>query len=150
MVLKHHIYMEQALKEANKAYLEGEVPVGAVLVYKDTIIARGYNKRENTHDITGHAEIEVLRKGGKFFKNYHLQNTVLYVTLEPCSMCLSAILQSGLSTLVYGAYDKKTGAVESCMKIANFPSSIGIQVVGGILEKECREILQKLFKKLRL
>ena len=150
MVLEHRIYMEQALKEANKAYLKGEVPVGAVLMYKGTIIARGYNRRESTHDITSHAEIEVLRKGGQFFKNHHLQDTVLYVTLEPCPMCLGAILQSGVSTLVYGATDKKMGAVESYMKIAEFPTFKGFQVIGGILEKKCREILQEFFKKLRL
>jgi len=150
MVLEHSIYMEQALKEAEIAYLEGEVPVGAVLMYKGEIIARGYNRRESTHDITSHAEIEVLRKGGLLFKNHHLQDTVLYVTLEPCPMCLGAILQSGVSTLIYGAKDKKLGAIESFMKITEFPNSRDFQVIGGILEKECREILQDFFKKLRL
>ena len=150
MVLEHSIYMEQALKEAEIAFLEGEVPVGAVLMYKGEIIARGYNRRKNTHDITSHAEIEVLRKGGQFFNNHYLQDTVLYVTLEPCPMCLSAILQSGVSTLIYGAKDKNIGAVESFMKIAEFPNSRGLKVIGGILEKECGEILQDFFKKLRL
>ena len=150
MVPEHNTYMEQALKEAKKAYLKGEVPVGAVLIHKSKIIARGYNIRESTYDITSHAEIEVLRKGSKFFKSYHLEDTVLYVTLEPCPMCFGAILQSGISSLVYGAPDKKIGAVESYMKIAEFPASRGFQVIGGILEKECREILQKFFKKFRL
>lgn len=149
MVQEHSIYMELALKEAEKAFLEGEVPVGALLLCNGKIIAKGHNRREETHDISSHAEIEVLRDGGAYLGSHHLNKTVLYVTLEPCPMCLGAILQSGISQLVYGAKDIHMGAVESYMKIEEFPKSKGFSVIGGIQENKCSKILQEFFKKLR-
>ena len=142
-------YMIEALKEAEKAFLENEIPVGAVLVYKDKIIAKGRNNKIKTNDITGHAEIVALRKAGEIIGIHELEEASLYTTLEPCPMCLSAILQSRIRNLYFAAYDKNMGAVESYMKYLEFPESKKINIQGGILEEKAEKLLKEFFMKMR-
>lgn len=141
--------MYEALKEARLAFSEGEVPVGAILVYGDSIVARGRNNRVKSGDITGHAELCVLREAGNKLGLHALEEMDLYTTLEPCPMCLGAILQSRIKNLYFGAYDKTLGAVESYMKVYEFPDSSRINIQGGILEEESAFLLRKFFMKLR-
>ena len=143
-------YMRIALEEARKAYREDEVPIGAVLVSEGEILAQAHNMPISLNDPTAHAEILVLREASLRKSNYRLPNTVLYVTVEPCLMCLGALLHARISLLVFGAFDPKAGA---CCSLHNIPSTPGIvhkiKVVPGVLEKECREILQDFFKSKR-
>ena len=142
-------YMVKALKEAKKAFKEGEIPVGAVLVYEDKIIAKGRNNRVKTRDISGHGEMIALRKAGKKIGLHALEKASLYTTLEPCPMCLAAILQSSIKNLYFGAYDKKLGAVESYMKYREFPDGGRINIQGGIMEEESSLLIKDFFIKIR-
>lgn len=142
-------YMEAALIEARLAFDEHEVPVGAVVVHEGRIIAQARNKKEQNHDLTAHAEILAMREAGKALGKTNLKDCQIYITLEPCPMCLSAIIQANIRTLCFGAYDRTMGAVESYMKIKEFPDGNRIEVVGGILEKECGSLLQDFFRTLR-
>ena len=143
-------HMRIALQEARQAFREDEVPIGAVLVSEGEILAQAHNMPISLNDPTAHAEILVLREASLRESNYRLPNTVLYVTVEPCLMCLGALLQARISMLVFGAFDPKAGA---CGSLHNIPSIFGIthkiKVVTGVLEKECREILQVFFKSKR-
>ena len=137
-------YMKIALEEACKALEEGEVPVGAVLVKDGEIIARGHNHRESLHDISSHAEIEVLKEAGKKLGSWSLEGCILYVTLEPCLMCAGAIEQARISTLIYGADDPSEGAITS--KRAVFDGNSGpLLVYRGILKEECSGLLKSFF-----
>ena len=140
-------YMRIALGEAQKAYREDEVPIGAVLVSEGEILAQAHNMPIALNDPTAHAEILVLREASLRKSNYRLPNTILYVTVEPCLMCLGALLQARVSMLVFGAFDPKAGACGSFRDILPTPGiTHKIKVVPGVLEKECREILQDFFK----
>ena len=143
-------YMQEAYQEAIKAGLEGEIPVGAVIVYEGQIIARGRNRKEQKHDITSHAEIEAIKEAGRLLQRTNLHGCILYCTLEPCPMCLSAIIQSNISKLYFGAYDKDAGAVESYMKINEFPGGSRIRTVGGVMEEQASVLIRDFFKSLRL
>ena len=143
-------YMKEAYQEALKAGLEGEIPVGAVIVCEGEIIARGRNRKEQKYDITSHAEIEAIKEAGQLLKRTNLRGCTLYCTLEPCPMCLSAIIQSNIRELYFGAYDKEAGAVESYMKINEFPGGGRIRTVGGLMEFEASELIKEFFKSLRL
>lgn len=142
--------MRIALEEARKAYREDEVPIGAVLVSEGEILARAHNMPIALNDPTAHAEILVLREASLRKSNYRLPNTILYVTVEPCLMCLGALLQARVSLLVFGTLDPKAGV---CGSFLDIPSTPGIphkiKVVPGVLEKECREILRDFFKSKR-
>ncbi len=142
--------MRVALEEAKRAGQVGEVPVGAVLVKGDRVLARGHNRCIELNDPTAHAEILVLRKGGEVLKNYRLNDTVMYVTAEPCPMCASAIVHGRISRLVFGTLEPKFGAVESNFEFfqdTRFNHSVGVE--RGILEKECAEVLRVFFKERR-
>jgi tRNA(adenine34) deaminase len=142
--------MRIALEEARKAYREDEVPIGAVLVSEGEILARAHNMPIALNDPTAHAEILVLREASLRKNNYRLPNTVLYVTVEPCLMCLGALLQARVSLLVFGALDPKAGVCGSVLDIPSIPGiTHKIEIVPGILEKECREIVQDFFKSKR-
>lgn len=143
-------YMRMALEEAQKAGQNGEVPVGAILVKGDQVLARDHNRCIEYNDPTAHAEILVLRKGGKASGNYRLNETVMYVTAEPCPMCASAMVHGRVSKLVFGALEPKFGAIESKFKFLR-DSSLNhrVEVEGGILEKECGELLKAFFKERR-
>jgi tRNA(adenine34) deaminase len=140
-------FMEMALEEAKTAASEGEVPVGAVLVRKGEIIGRDHNRCIQSNDPTAHAEILVIRRGGETIANYRLPETTLYVTIEPCPMCVGAITHARIGKLVYGASDEKTGAVNSKLRLLNDPdSNHRVEVKRGVLKQECSEILRNFFK----
>ena len=143
-------YMKMALEEAEKAGQRGEVPVGALLLKGDQVLAKDHNRCIELSDPTAHAEILVLRKGGEILKNYRLNDTVMYVTAEPCPMCVSAMVHGRISRLVFGALEPKFGAVESKFKLLDDKgSNHKVKVDRGILEKECFQILKGFFKERR-
>ena len=141
--------MKAALKEAAKAYQLGEVPVGAVIVYNNKIIARGHNTRELSQSVLGHAEINAIKKASKKIGSWRLEDCDIYVTLEPCSMCSGAIIQSRIKNLYFGAYDLKTGACGSVLNLFDYPFNHKVNVYGGIMEEECSRIIKDFFKELR-
>jgi tRNA(adenine34) deaminase len=143
-------FMQLAILEAQKAVKADEVPIGAVLVYGHEVIARAHNEPRLLNDPTAHAEMLVLREGAKALKNYRLNDCVMYVTLEPCPMCLGAMLYARISHLYFGAYDKKLGAVQSVYQLLDAPQiNHTIHAQGGLCEHACKEILQDFFKNKR-
>lgn len=143
-------YMKIALEEAEKAGQKGEIPIGAVLIKGDRVLVKDHNRCIELHDPTAHAEILVLRRGGEILKNYRLNDTVMYVTVEPCPMCAFAMVHSRISRLVFGALEPKFGAVESNIKLLdNHVLNHRVKVERGILEKECAQILKGFFKERR-
>ena len=144
-------YMKMALEEAEQARQKGEIPIGAILLKGDQVLARDHNRCIELSDPTAHAEILVLRKGGEVLKNYRLDETVVYVTAEPCPMCASAMVHSRISRLVFGTYEPKFGAVESKFKLLSGNGvNHRVKIDRGILERECAEILKVFFKERRL
>lgn len=143
-------WMKEAIKEAKKAYLKDEVPIGAVIVCDDKIIARAHNLRETKQLSIAHAEILAIQKACKKLKTWRLEKCTLYVTLEPCPMCAGAILQSRIERVVYGALDPKGGSIESCLKMYeingynHYPST-----TSNILSEECSQLLKDFFKQKR-
>ena len=143
-------YMKMAIKEAGQAARSGEVPVGAVLVKGDRVLAEDHNQCIKQSDPTAHAEVLVLRKAGEVLGNYRLNDTVMYVTTEPCPMCLSAMIHARVSRLVFGTLEPKFGAVESRFQLLRENGlNHHVEVTRGILEKECTEILKSFFKNRR-
>ena len=145
----HDYFMNEALKEAKLAFDKGEIPVGAVIVLNNEIIARAHNLRESTNDPTSHAEVNAIKKASKFLNSWRLNECSLYVTLEPCSMCAGAMVQARIKNLYFGAYDGKSGSVSSVIKLLNNPFNHIIKYEGGILEKESNILLKSFFKTLR-
>ncbi len=142
--------MEEALKEAKKAYGIYEVPVGAIIVYKDKIIGRGYNQRESLKNPLAHAEILAINQASNYLGAWRLSETTLYVTLEPCPMCAGAIVNSRIDRLVIGTRDPKMGCCGSVENLTNHSSfNHRLEVEFGILEKESSSILSNFFKDLR-
>src|SRR5690348_15767421 len=138
--------MRIALEKAATAQASGEVPVGAVLVRGDEVIATGANRPIATHDPTAHAEIEALRAGGKLLNSYRLTDTTLYVTLEPCVMCASAIVHARVRRVVFGAWDPRAGAAGSIVDVFALPGlNHRVDIFGGVLMEECGELLKKFF-----
>ena len=143
-------WMALAIKQAEKAQEMGEVPVGAVLVKDDTLVAKGHNQPISTHDASAHAEIQLLRLAGRVMQNYRLSGTTLYVTLEPCAMCLGAMMHARVSRLVFAAFDPKTGVCGSRADLSNEDCfNHEIDISGGILEVESKKLLQDFFKSRR-
>lgn len=144
----HEKYMAMALEEANKAKELGEVPVGAIIVASDgTIVSRGCNRTIVDHDATAHAEIVALRRAGVAMGNYRLNDLTMYVTLEPCCMCVMACIHARIKAIVYGAEDSKTGACSSVFDLADDDRhNHRVEIIGGILESECGQILTDFFK----
>lgn len=138
--------MKKALAEARKAGAKGEVPVGAVLIKDDYIIARGHNQSISRCDPAGHAEIITLRKAGRKLMNYRLKGLTLYVTVEPCPMCLGAILQARIKRLVYGTNDKKQGAIVSRLAIPLKESNHQLEICSGILSQACSHLMSEFFQ----
>lgn len=142
--------MRAALAEAQKAAACGEVPVGAVVEIDDQIVASAFNKPISSIDPTAHAEIVALRAAALKVGNYRLTGATLCVTVEPCAMCVGALVHARIGTLIYGTPEPKTGAVRSTMKLLDDPSwNHRMVVVSGVLANECREMLQKFFKERR-
>jgi tRNA(adenine34) deaminase len=143
----HQFFMGEALKQAKLSFKDDEVPIGAVLVYQNKIIASGHNLSIANHDPSAHAEILTIRDAGQYLKNYRLLNCSLYVTLEPCVMCLGAIFHARISTLIFGAYDPKTGACESAVNLKeNKELNHHCVIHGGVLEEESKTLLQNFFE----
>lgn len=140
-------WMRHALTLAQRAWEQGEVPVGAVLVQGDKVIGEGWNRPIGQCDPTAHAEIMALRQGGKILENYRLLDTTLYVTLEPCVMCAGAMVHSRITRLVYGAKDEKTGAAGSLLDVIGHPGmNHQIQIAGGVLAGACAAMLSDFFR----
>jgi tRNA(adenine34) deaminase len=151
MKMDHSKYMEIALSEAGKAGQKAEVPIGAVLVAEDgEILSACHNQTISLHDPTAHAEILALRQAAQKTKNYRLLKTTLYVTIEPCVMCMGAIVHARISALVFGATDPKWGGAGSLYNLAN-DSRLNheVEIVEGICEDECRSLMQEFFRSKR-
>lgn len=146
---KHLDWMNQALMEAEKARDKNEVPVGAVVVYQDKIIARAHNTREHQNHFYGHAEFLALMKAEQVIGDWRLEQCDVYVTLEPCPMCAGAMLQSRVRGLYYSAKDPKAGAIESKLNMYHTRFNHQIVTCGGILEEKSKKLLKDFFKKLR-
>ena len=148
-MIDDEFFMGQALVEAEKSLEKKEVPVGAVLVSENKILSRGHNEAILRNDPTAHAEIIAIRKACLKRKNYRLPDCELYVTLEPCAMCLSALVHARVRRLVFGAYDPKAGAVESIMKFPFEKTNYRVEIKGGVLADECGKVLKDFFLKKR-
>jgi tRNA(adenine34) deaminase len=140
-------WMRYALNRARQAAERGEVPVGAVLVKDGELIAEGFNEPITTADPTAHAEIIALRRGAAQLRNYRVPGTTLYVTIEPCLMCVGAMVHARIARLVYGAPEPKAGAIESAIRALDHPTlNHRFEVVGGVLADESREVMQSFFQ----
>jgi tRNA(adenine34) deaminase len=147
----HQLWMDRAIALAQQAGAAGEIPVGAIIVNNfGEEISIGMNRKEQEQDPTAHAEIVAIRAASRILHDWHLSGCTLYVTLEPCPMCAGAILQARLSTLVYGADDPKTGSIRTLANLPDSPVSFHkLEVIGGIRERECQDLLQNWFANLR-
>jgi len=147
---KDEKWMQIAIDEAKLAMIENEIPVGSVLIQNEKIIAKAHNQSIGDNDPTAHAEIQLLRKAGRKKQNYRLVGSTLYVTLEPCAMCFGAMVHARIERIVFGASDTKTGVCGSCMDLNNESFfNHKITITGGVLDKECSELLRLFFKSKR-
>lgn len=148
--IDHQYFMEQALREAQKAFEESEVPVGAVVVHRGIIIGRGHNRTEALKDATAHAEMLAITSAAEHIGDWRLEEAVLYCTIEPCAMCAGAAVLSRIKTIVYGAKDIRFGA---CGTIFEVPTdkrlNHRIEIISGVMEKEATELMQIFFKEVR-
>ncbi|HBO85268.1 MAG: tRNA-specific adenosine deaminase [Deltaproteobacteria bacterium GWC2_42_11] len=148
--MTHDYFMSLALKEAKKAEKKGEVPIGCVIVHGGRIIGKGHNLRETKNDPTLHAEIIALKKASKTLGSWRLSGTTVYVTIEPCIMCMGALILARVKRIVFGCYDKKGGACGSLYDISQDKRlNHRIEVVSGVMDKECMNIIQGFFSGLR-
>lgn len=148
--MTHETFMREALMEADKARIEGEVPIGAVVVKDGKIVARAHNLRESRHDATAHAEVLAIRAAGQAVGGWRLSGCVLYVTVEPCPMCAGALVQSRIDHLVYGADDPKAWADRSLREIVQNPGlNHRMEVTSGVLAEESGQILKEFFRSRR-
>lgn len=148
-MLDKEFFMREALKEAKKAYKKEEIPVGAVIVKEGKIIARGHNLKELKNSSISHAEILAINKANKKLNAWRLGNCEMYITLEPCMMCMGAIINSRIKKIYIGTLDPKTGACESVINIENYKFNHVVEIETGILKDECEYILKDFFKMLR-
>ena len=143
----HAQYMEMALKQANKAFEADEIPIGAVVVENDTIIGRGFNQRETLKDPTAHAEMIAITAAANTRGDWRLNDSVLYVTKEPCPMCAGAIVNSRMKMVVFGCYDEQEGCCGSLYQLCGDPRfSTTVAVKGGVLEQKCLGLIQEFFQ----
>jgi tRNA(adenine34) deaminase len=142
-------FMKEAILEAKKAYSEGEVPVGAIIVKDGEIIARGRNHREQKQNALSHAEIEAINSACETLGSWRLEGCELYVTLEPCPMCTGAIINARIKTVVFGAFDSAMGCMDSVINLCDYPLGHKVEIYAGICEDECKALLQDFFQKLR-
>ncbi|MFA6455988.1 MAG: tRNA adenosine(34) deaminase TadA [Bacteroidota bacterium] len=147
---QHERWMHQALRQAERAFEMNEIPVGAVVVHKNTVIAKGYNQVEMMHDPTAHAEMIALTAAAAHLGEKFLKDCILYVTMEPCPMCAGAIVLSRIPTIVFGCYDPKMGASGSVMNITEHKKlNHRVHVIGGVLDAECGGLIKDFFGKMR-
>lgn len=143
-------FMRAAIREAEKARAADEVPIGAVIVFQDEIIAAGYNLRETSQETLSHAELVAIREANKQIGSWRLEDCTLYVTLEPCPMCAGAIMQSRIKRVVYGAPDPKAGCCGTLMNLLDDERfNHQVEWTSGVLEEECAELLRGFFRELR-
>ncbi len=143
-------YMKEALKQAKKAFAHGEVPIGAVVVYEDRIIGRGYNRRNTDKVALAHAEITAIKKAAKVMGDWRLEGCTIYITLEPCPMCAGAIVQSRIDRCVFACSSDKAGCAGSLINLLDMKEfNHRVEISSGILEEESRNLLQSFFKNLR-
>src|SRR4051812_2161964 len=143
--------MDEALVQARLAAERGEVPIGAVVSLGDEVIGRGFNQPISSGDPTAHAEIVAIREGARRAGNYRLTGATLVVTIEPCLMCVGAVVHARIGTVAYGAAEPRTGALESTVRGGDLPGhNHRFEIVGGVREAECRELIQEFFRKRRL
>ncbi len=142
-------FMKEALKEARQAGERGEVPVGAVLVKNGTVIARASNRREEKQNALSHAEIEAINIACEKLQTWRLDDCELYVTLEPCPMCAGAVINARIKTLVFGAYDRRAGSIDSVINLCDYPYNHKPEIYGGICEDDCLAVMKNFFKGLR-
>lgn len=143
-------FMKEALKQAKKAYRIEEVPIGCVIVHDGKIIARGYNQRNKRGSTLAHAEILAIKKAGKVLGDWRLEECTMYITLEPCPMCAGAIVQARIPTVVLGAMNPKAGCAGSILNLLEERRfNHQVEVVRGVLEKECAVLMKEFFKELR-
>lgn len=146
----HEAFMEEALEEAKKAFAIGEVPIGAVVVKNGQLVAAGHNLKETLNDPTAHAEIIALRAAGNKLQSWRLEDADLYVTVEPCPMCMGAMLQARVRRVIFGTFDLKAGAAGSVVDLsANNRFNHRIEVIDGVLEEECRQLMHDFFQQRR-
>jgi tRNA(adenine34) deaminase len=146
----HAAFMRLAIAEATRAQELGEVPVGAVIVIDDLVVGAGFNQPINTHDPTAHAEIIAIRTAAASLSNYRLSGATLYVTIEPCLMCVGAMIHARIGLVVYGAAEPRAGALASAVRAHETPAlNHRLAVLGGVLEDECRAVMQDFFKQRR-
>lgn len=146
----HHRFMQEAIAEADKAAAIGEVPIGAVVVYKGEVIGRGHNIRETSQIATTHAEMIAIQEANKSLESWRLTDADLYVTLEPCPMCSGAMIQSRIRHVYFGAYDQKGGTAGTLMNLlGDHRFNHQVEVTGGVMHDECKALLQTFFKDLR-
>ena len=146
MISLHETYMNYAYREAEKAFEKNEVPVGCIIVFQNSIIAKAHNQVESLKDPTAHAEILAITSAAEYLQSKQLVGCTMYVTLEPCVMCAGAIVLSKIENLFFGAYDVKSGACGSVMNVTNNNSlNHSCNVLGGIEDEKCREILKSFF-----
>ncbi|MDO5715901.1 MAG: tRNA adenosine(34) deaminase TadA [Tissierellia bacterium] len=150
MDTQKEFFMREAIQEAKISYRQEDVPIGAVLVLNGQIIGRGHNQKERTNNPLKHAEIMAIEEGVQTLDSYHLEDCILYVTLEPCLMCVGALINARVGHLVFGAYNHRFGAVHSHVKLLD-EGGFNHQTTyeGGILEKECSALLSSFFRELR-
>jgi tRNA(adenine34) deaminase len=143
-------WMQEALEEARRAEAQGEVPVGAIVLINEKVVGRGHNHSIRSHDPTAHAEIVALRHAAHSMRNYRLPGSVLVVTVEPCMMCVGAMIHARVDELIFGAADPKAGAVQSVFQMANVPQlNHQIAVTPGVLAEECSGLLRAFFESRR-
>ncbi len=142
-------YIEKALELANVAAAKGEVPVGAVVVYRDKIIGKGYNTREQEKSVLGHAEINAIQQATKTIGDFRLDESEIFVTLEPCAMCMGAIINARIKRLVFGAFDISAGCGGSVLELNETSFSPIKETLGGVLEQRCKTVIEDFFKTIR-
>ena len=144
-------YMREALKQAKKAYLLGEVPIGCVIVYQDKIIGRGYNRRNTNKTTLAHAELAAINKASKNMGDWRLEDCTIYITLEPCQMCSGAIVQARIKRAVIGTMNPKAGCGGSILNLLQMEEfNHQVELTTGVLRDECTQVLQTFFKELRI
>ena len=148
-MIEKEIFMKEALKEAKKAYKKEEIPVGAIIVKDGKIIARAHNLKETKNSSISHAEILAIEKACKKINAWRLEECEMYITLEPCMMCMGAIINSRIKKIYIGTLDPKTGACRSVINIDNYKFNHVVEIETGILKEECEYILKDFFKRLR-
>lgn len=142
-------FMQLAISEAKKAAAENEVPVGAVIVKDGVVLAAAHNMREQKQNALSHAEIEAINLACKNLGSWRLDGCEMYVTLEPCPMCTGAIINARIKTVIFGAFDKNAGCMDSVINLCDYPLGHKVEIYAGICEDECQKILQDFFENLR-